>query len=64
MGFEPIKCLSTNVFGHGIHISRWGFGYFNGGTKKSNSLGVKTKLAVSFKNFPGLLGFGINQMLM
>jgi hypothetical protein len=28
--------------------------------KTSNSLGVRTKLANGFKNFPNLLGFGVN----
>jgi hypothetical protein len=49
-----------NVFGHGTHIFRWKLGYFNGGTKKSNSLGVRTKLVAGFKNFPGLYGFRNN----
>jgi hypothetical protein len=64
MKFEPTKYPSTNVFGHGIHISRWGLGCLHGGTKKSNSLDVRTKLATSFKNFPSLLGFGVNHMLI
>jgi hypothetical protein len=28
--------------------------------KTSNSLGVRTKLAIGFKNFLGLLGFEVN----
>jgi hypothetical protein len=32
--------------------------------KTSNSLGVRTKLATSFKNFPSLLGLGVNHMLI